>query len=194
MSTDPDDIDLIIAIGCALGLPVEDAVQAAGLTSRNTYYLRRDKHPEFYEKIRLVVEPLALRTIAVQVGAHKAALSAEEMIALRFQSAIQITDRLIEQFTGDDNAGRCSECGRLSEAKVAELMEAHKHIVKWSSEFAASKAPTRVKHEGAVTHSHVLMLDDTVRDLIDFRAHLGGIQPLALPPAPPEATEAEVVG
>lgn len=176
-----------MAIAVGLGMTVEQAAESAGL-QRATYYQRHEKNPDFYNKWKSYTESAAEKTLALRIGAAKAAQSAEDKIVSRLDDALKITDRIVKELTTDDNAGRCDECGRLSTDTLKDLIAGQKAITQWVGKFAASEAPKRLQVSGAVMHGHVALQDDTVAALAGLMQHMRAIPALAT-----SIPEAEVV-
>lgn len=182
----PDDTDLKLALGVGVGLTIADATSVCGV-SEGTYYNRVDKRPEFFDTWRAFASLLRNRALAAEVAKLKAGQKAEDKIISRLDAALKITDKIIEQLTGEDNAGRCHECDRITPETMKELLAAHKAITQWVGKFAASEAPRRIAMEGNVQHTHRVVGDETIQRLTAFMQQNTAL----LPPA--DAVEAEVV-
>ncbi len=175
MTAEPDDIDLKLALCVASGLTVEESAVICGV-SPGTYYNRTAKNADYFEKWRSFAETVIEKAIAARTAKLKATQTAEDKIVSRLDSALKVTDRLLDHLTDDGASEACDTCGRGNAATVKELLAGQKQITQWVARFAASEAPKRLEIGGSVIHEHVVMLDDTVDSLRSFEQHMKRIQ------------------
>ena len=174
MAAKPDDLDLKLALCTGFGLTVEAAAELCSVTP-GTYYNRSRDKAEFYGKWRSFAELLRNKALAAEIAKLKSGQKAEERITDRLDRALAITDRAIAKL---ESLG--------DKATLKELIEGHKALTTWIADFAASKAPKRLKMEGKVTHEHRVISEETVTRLTAFMEKNQAL----LPPA--DAIEAEV--
>lgn len=161
-----DAMDAKLAVAVGLGLTIDAACEFVGC-SRQTYYDHEKGAKELFDEFKSYGVALAEKTIAHRLTKSKAIDVAGDKILARFDRALAITDRLFKKLEVMEREGK-----EVDEASFDQLLEGHKHLTKWISQYAASKAPTRVSLTGEFLLGHVVLHDETVDSITDYLGHL----------------------
>lgn len=156
-----------MAIAVGLGMTIEEAADAVGLT-RHTYYAHQKQDPELFDKWISYGSTIGDKTVGLRIAKINASEKAEDRIKTLFGRAFAITEKVIEkaEALGDN-------------ITIDAAMEIHQKITVWAARFTAQEAAKVVKVSGGVLHGHVMLQDDTVSALGSLMQHMGTIPSIA---------------
>lgn len=158
MADSEDTIKVAICQG--LGLTQEQMLEVLGYTARQTIYNHIARDPDLHARVRSFVEVTAAKTLSLKIAAAKATETAESKIIGRLDRALSITDRALKKLEDMETDG-------IDTASLKELFAGHELITKWIADYAASRAPKRLKLEGEMKHTHIIA-DTTVDRIVAF--------------------------